>query len=207
MWHLPTLLDQVTDALRGRAEALRIEQAVRGIDHLDELALQELLGASLAQHHRVTREAYYPSSVGKRSRRARCDFVLTPRGRSLDTSDSRADLALEARCAPEDALWLELKVAHQLLPPGRRNPRYGTQWRSAIIADLRKMKLDPRIRHAALALVVFTDNSETLTEDVRRFEALLDDERPLFGFRCERSFAIEERIGHTVCGVVVWPLL
>lgn len=183
-----------------RAEdALRLEQAVHGLDARDEVALQALLGEGLAEHHRVTREAYYPSSGGKRSGRRRCDFVLTPKGQALEVDG-------EGECAPEDALWLELKVAHQLRPSGRSNGRYGQQWRRAIVADLQKLRADERVRHAALVLVVFNDTQATLDKDLHLFEVLLG-EAGLFGFKTVRSVAITERVGHTLCTVAGWPLL
>ena len=194
--HLPTVLDQVVSTLAARDAELRLEQAVRGIDHLTEVGLQALIGEGLAAHHRVTREAYYPSAVADKRGRARCDFVLTPQGQALHDD-----------CAPEEALWLELKVAHQLLPEGRRNPRYGQQWRASLLADLRKMKTDPLIRHAALALVVFNDSRTTLEKDAALFETILASEQLLCGFRSQRSFSIEDRIGHAVCGAMMWPLL
>jgi len=186
-----------------RAEAeLHLEQAVRGLDAQDEVALQTLLAGGLAAHHRVTREAYYPSSSGKRSARPRCDLVLTPRGLPLETADAGEG----PTCPPEDALWLELKVAHQLRPSGRSNARYGQQWRRALVADLRKLRADPRVRHAAIALVVFNDAQATLDKDLQLFELLLG-EAGLFGFRVVRSLAITERIGHSLCTVAAWPLL
>jgi hypothetical protein len=199
---LPLLVEQITDTLHARDQALRLEQSVRGIDHSSEVALQALISQGLAAHHRVTREAFYPSDAGKLSHRARCDLVLTPQGQAL--MDGTAS---SAACAPEDAQWLELKVAHQLLPEGRRNPRYAAQWRGALIRELHKLKRDPRIVHAALGFVIFTDSVDTLARDLVRFDTLLDEETLLSGFRSQRDFAIPDRIGHTRCAVVLWPLV
>jgi hypothetical protein len=188
--------------LASAEDALRLEQAVHGLDAGDEVELQALLAEGLSAHHRVTREAYYPSAIGKRSSRLRCDLVLTPRGQALLTDETTDG----ATCPPEEALWLELKVAHQLRPSMRSNARYGQQWRRAIVGDLQKLRTDPRVRHAALALVVFNDTQATLDKDLALFELLLG-EAGLFGFRTVRSISITERIGHTLCTVAGWPLL
>jgi len=198
------IVEELSSALEAAEAELRAEQAVHGLDARDEVELQALLADGLALHHRVTREAYYPSSSGKRSGRPRCDLVLTPRGRPLETDDPPRPG--ETTCPPEDALWLELKVAHQLRPSGRSNARYGQQWRRALVADLRKLRADPRVRHAAIALVVFNDTQATLDKDLALFELLLG-EAGLFGFRTVRTIAITERIGHALCTVAGWPLL
>jgi hypothetical protein len=186
MHDLVTIAEQLEAILIAREAELQLEQAVHGIDHGDELELQALLASGLAVNHRVTREAFYPSAVGKKSHRPRCDLVLGDVG--------------------ADALWLELKVAHQLRPSGRRNARYGHQWRRAIVKDLAKMRADPQILHAALGLVVFNDSLATLEKDLALFETLLG-EGGLFGFRVVRSVPITERIGHAYCSVALWPLL
>ncbi|MEO6951612.1 MAG: hypothetical protein ABI321_07355 [Polyangia bacterium] len=199
---LPILVEELESVLQNAEDELRLEQAVRGLDALQELAVQALLADGLARRHRVTREAYYPSVAGKRSHRARCDLVLTPTGRELETQEE----PLLRGCAPEDAFWLELKVAHQLRPSGLSHPRYGSQWRNAIVADARKLRCDPRIVHAALGLVVFTDGAATLDKDLGLFEALLG-EAGVFGFRSVRSIGITDRIGHSLCSVALWPVL
>jgi hypothetical protein len=197
---LVRVVEELAEILAKTEAELRLEQAVHGLDARAEVALQALLADGLATRHHVTREAYYPSSSGKRSSRPRCDLVLTPRGQAL-ACEERND-----GCAPEDALWLEVKVAHQLRPSGRSNARYGQQWRRAIVSDLTKMRADPRIAHAAIALVVFNDTRATLEKDLQLFESLLG-EAGLFGFQVARSVEITERIGHTLCSVAAWPLL
>jgi len=204
-FYLPHLVAELARILRTREDDLCLEQAVRGLDHADELAIQMLLGRGLTPSHGVTREAYYPSSIGKRSHRPRCDLVLTPDGQTLETEDP--PLLFEVACAPEDALWLEVKVAHQHREGGARNARYGQQWRASITADLRKMKLDPQIRHGALALVAFTADEGTFERDLLSFESLLMNAELLAGYVNKTSFPITERIGHTRCGIAVWPLV
>jgi hypothetical protein len=75
-----------------------------------------------------------------------------------------------------------------------------------LFGDLRKMHADARITHAALVLVAFTDSQATFDRDIELFERLLFDEGPRAGYRSARSFAIDDRIGHTRCSVAAWPL-
>jgi hypothetical protein len=88
-WSLSSILQVCTAALQQHEALLREEQAVRGIDALDEASVQQLLAIALReQGFGVFRETPYPqaalasramqsaSSRGK-SARERCDLVLT----------------------------------------------------------------------------------------------------------------------------------
>jgi hypothetical protein len=186
------LVEALAGAIAELEAALRLEQAVHGIDEWPETQLQGALAEALAREHEIEREVHYPSASGrKRSARARCDFVLRRRG---DDADPIAD-----------ALWLELKVARQRTTGGRVDPRYGEQWRRHLIADLKKLAGDPRIRDAAIALVAFTEDEAQLARDLDGFERLLIRRDVIAGFRQVRTLPIVERIGHRVCGVAVWP--
>ena len=196
-WHLPLLVERLAEVL----------EAQRGLDRDGEVALQALLADGLAAHHGTARERSYPSWTGKRSHRPRCDLVLTPRGARLaEEAPTLLDALGPPPCPPEEALWLELKVAHQLGEGGRHRARYAQQWRRSLFADVRKLRADPRVRHAALALIAFNDAQETFDRDVETFERLLFDEGLVTGYRSARSFAIDDRIGHTRCSVAAWPL-
>lgn len=189
-WDLHSLCEDLRDVLAAEEEALRLEQAVRGLDVRDERALQALLAAGLTGRYEVAREVHYPSArAPKLSHRARCDLVLTERD------------------PPRDALWLEVKVACQLREGGARHAGYGSQWRRAVVADLRKMAADPLIRHAALSVIVFNESEEVLQKDLELFEAVLVREEVLAGFRRVGSFPIVDRIGHRLCSIAVWPTL
>lgn len=201
-WHLPAVVDEVAAALADLEAGLLLEQAPHGLDEWNERTLQQALAASLRRAHEVALEAHYPSTLGrKRSHRPRCDLVLSPRGRPLHQGES---LPLALFPAAE-ALWLELKVAHQLRPGGARDGRYGEQWRRNLVADLRKMAAEPLIEHAVLLLVAFTEDEATLGRDLDTFEALLGTHDVLAGFRQVRVVPIQERIGHRVCGIALWP--
>ncbi len=186
------LVAALAGALAGFEAALRLEQAVHGLDEWPETRLQLALAEALAAEHSVTREVHYPSATArKRSARGRCDLVLCARDREP--------------ALPEHALWLELKVARQRTSGGRVDPRYGEQWRRHLIADLKKLAGDPGIRDAAIALVAFTEDEAQLARDLDGFERLMIRRDVIAGFRQVRTLPIVERIGHRVCGVAVWP--
>jgi hypothetical protein len=208
-WDFAVLADQLGRIVE-RAEAdLRLEQAVYGLDARTEVQIQQVLADGLAAHHEVAREVHYPSSFGKKlSHRQRCDLVLSPKGRPL-----RLDIAPPTLfdapnpCPPEEALWLEVKVAYQFREGGVRHGGYGAQWRGAVVEDLRKMGSEPLIHEAGLCLIVFTESQAILDKDVELFESVLAQKEVLAGFRRVRSVPITERIGHRVCTVAVWPTI
>lgn len=208
-WDFSELADRLRDGLQSAENALRLEQAVYGLDARDELSLQALLAQQLSSAYEVAREVHYPSTAGKRlTHRPRCDLVLSPRGRPLKLDHAPStlfdppDLA-----APEEALWLEVKIAYQFREGGRRHAGYSGQWRSAIVEDVRKMEADERIREAGLVLIVFNESQDVLSKDLELFEDVLAQKEVLAGFRQVRSVDIWDRIGHRLCTVAVWPTI
>lgn len=211
---LTEIADAVGAALVQAEQELALEQAVHGLDTLAELALHALLGERLGQHFTVTREVHYPSSSGsKRSHRQRCDLVLSPKGLPLllpsDPQPQRQLFAADPTPAwpLAKAFWLEVKVAYQLRPGGLRHRGYGAQFRRAVVADLRKMAAEPLIRHAGLLLIVFNEDAAIASKDLELFESLLIHKEALAGFRHERSLRIQDRIGHHLCTVALWPII
>jgi hypothetical protein len=209
IWDFATLADRL-GALVDQAEAdLRLEQAVYGLDARTELQLQQMLADGLAAHYEVAREVHYPSSVGKKlSHRQRCDLVLTRKGRPLKIDSAPVTLFDAPDLAgPEEALWLEVKIAYQFREGGLRHGGYGAQWRNAVVEDLRKMEADPLIHEAGLCLLVFNQSPEILAKDIELFESILAQKEVLAGFRKVRTTEILDRIGHRVCTVAVWPTI
>lgn len=204
--------DEVADAL-GRvlthAEAdLRLEQAVYGLDAMKEVALHQVLADGLAADGwcGVTREAHYPSDFGKkRTGRRRCDLVLTPPGRQLLVADETDLFTPPDSCRATEALWLEIKVAHQFTEGGRAHAGYGQQWRDATVKDLQKMEAEPLVREAGLLLIVFTVNEAVVAKDLELFEDVLARKEVLAGFRHVRGIDLLERNGHARCTVALWP--
>jgi hypothetical protein len=207
-WNLSLVADEIAAALE-RAEAeLRLAQAVAGLDDLDEIALQDIVAAGLSARHEVAREAHYPSTAGRKlTHRPRCDLVLSPKGRPLRPAHEPEGLFTAELCPPEEALWLEVKRARQFGEGGLPHAGYGWQWKTALVADLRKMDGEPLIRAAALAAIVFTASREILEKDLALFERVMASENVLAGPVQARTFAIVDRIGHAGCSVLLWPAL
>jgi len=108
---------------------------------------------------------------------------------------------------PQDALWLEMKIAYQFREGGLRHSGYGQQWRSAVVEDLRKMEAEELIRHAGLVLVVFNESQAVLEKDLELFENVLALKEVLAGFRKVKTVEILDRIGHRLCTIAVWPTI
>src|SRR5258706_10418853 len=209
LYDFSTLADHLGQIIRASEGDLRLEQAVYGLDARDEKQLQSLLADGLLPFYEVAREVHYPSSLGKKlTHRQRCDLVLTPKGRCLKLDREPPSLFDAADlCAPQDGLWLEVKIAYQFREGGLRHGGYGGQWRDAVVDDLRKMEADPLIHEAGLCLVVFNQSREILEKDVELFENILAQKEVLAGFRKVRSIEILDRIGHQVCTVALWPTI
>jgi hypothetical protein len=207
MWDFSTLADRFHDAIAAAEGELRLEQAVYGLDRLDERKLQGLLAERLVTSYEVAREVHYPSTRGKKlSHRARCDLVLSPKGLPLRLDSAPLTLFDPAAMSePAQALWLEVKVAYQFREGGVRHMGYGTQWRQKVVNDLRKMEPEPLIHDAGLVLVVFNESQAVLDKDLELFEDVLARKEVLAGFRHVRSVPILDRIGHNLCTVAVWP--
>ncbi len=81
MWRTDDLAQIAADALRERAEELRLEQAVRGLDALPEVGLHPILAGGFGRAGLgVFAEWPYPGEPERRARhsdRERCDLVLT----------------------------------------------------------------------------------------------------------------------------------
>lgn len=213
---LDILAKQIGAVLAAREAELRLEQAVYGMDSLDELRLQALIADGLKAHYDVSREVHYPSTFGKKlSNRKRCDIVLSPSGAPL-----RLDSTLvkgnpsqpslfepQVFTLPQEAFWLEVKSAYQFRAPDVRHSGYGQQWRSAVIADLKKMESEPLIHSAALLLIVFTESQELLEKDLQLLEDVLVLKEVLAGFRQVASVPIGDRLGHRLCTAALWPTI
>jgi hypothetical protein len=199
--------DHLGRAIDGAEAALRLEQAVYGLDAKDEKSIQSMLADAMQQHYDVAREVHYPSTIGRKlTHRQRCDLVLTAKGRPLKL-DFAPPTLFDApnQATANEALWLEVKIAYQFREGGVRHGGYGAQWRNAVVEDLKKMEADPLIKEAGLALVVFNESREILEKDLELFEDVLARKEVLAGFRQVRSTAILDRIGHQVCTVALWP--
>jgi hypothetical protein len=209
MWDFVDLADHLRDGIHTAEQALRLEQAVHGLDARDEIALQTLLADFLKQSYEVAREVHYPSTAGrKQTNRPRCDLVLTPLGYPLRLDTAPVTLFDSPNLVSADkALWLEVKIAYQFREGDQRHGGYGSQWRNAVVEDLRKMEADPLIYEAGLLLIVFNESQGILDKDLELFETVLAQKEVLAGFRHVRSVEILERIGHRLCTIALWPTI
>jgi len=217
-WNFADVADALGQCIASAENDLKLEQAVYGLDAMDELPIQSLLALRLKNHFEVAREVHYPSSLGRKlSHRPRCDIVLTPKDRPLIPSQpiepaipTLFDVVKEHEpdyCGFSEALWLEIKCAYQFREGGARHSGYGAQWRQNVVADLRKMEAEPMIREAGLVLVVFNESQRILDKDLELFEDVLARKEVLAGFRQVRSVPITDRIGHQLCTIALWPTL
>ena len=209
LWDLSTVADDIGATLAEAEAAVRLDQAVYGLDARDEKQLQATLAEGLSRRYAVAREVHYPSTVGRKlTHRPRCDLVLSPAGRPLRVDAGPPSLFDPPDgCPPGEGLWVEVKVAAQFREGGDRHGGYGSQWRQSVVADLRKMAADPLVREAALLLVVFNESPAVLEKDLALFEDLLVRKDVLAGFRQVRAVPIQDRIGHRLCTAAVWPTI
>ena len=208
LWDFVQIADVVGQVLRTAELALQAEQAVYGLDALDERAVQGLLAVGLADGYEVAREVHYPSTAGRKlTHRQRCDLVLSEKGRPLRLDAHPPTLFDPPDVAPpQQALWLEVKVAYQFREGGLRHAGYGQQWRTNVVDDVRKMQAEPKIASAGLLLVAFTESAAVLAKDLELFEDVLARKQVLAGFRQVRPVPIWERIGHRICAAALWPI-
>lgn len=170
-WSAYDIVEAVTSGLRRRAAALDQEQAVYGIDVLDELQLHPLIQQSLRDAgFGVWPEQPYPSDRKPHHRKPqsakRCDVVLTPDDRPLMDPDAETTL-FEPRDAVvmEAAFWLEIKTVAQFTTEGPF-ARYSAELLSPVSQDIKKLAGDPLIFHAGLLLVLFTETRAVAEHDL-----------------------------------------
>lgn len=209
MWRIAEIADAVEQGLRHRFAQLDLEQAVYGLDILDELAVHPLLEHSLAQagfgvHH----EQRYPADRGKRSASEgeRCDFVLTPDGRALKHPDAEHTLYDPPDAVHlADAFWLEVKVVSQFTAEGA-NPNYSSQFLSTVKQDVTKLSKDPHILHAGLLLILFVGDEQTSEHDLKIWEDRCVQRGLPIGAPARRCLPITNRHGHATCAIAVYPV-
>ncbi len=207
LWNFCEVADHLAAVVQSAEDAIRLEQAVYGLDSRDERQVHQLLVDGLSKNYSVVREVHYPSSAGKKlTHRQRCDLVLSPLHCPLKLDSKPPDLFDPPdQSSPDESLWLEVKVAYQFREGGLRHSGYGPQWRTAVVDDLKKMEAEPKIKEAGLLLIVFNESREILSKDLELFEDILAQKEVLAGFRQVRSIDIWDRIGHRLCSLALWP--
>ena len=208
-WSIRKITDALAAGLKAESRRLDAEQAVHGIDSLDELTLHPILAAGLnAAGFGVHREQRYPSDRGHRraSEGERCDLVLTPDARPLDAPDRpRTLFDPPDAVALADAFWLEVKVVAQFTAAGP-NRRYSAQLLGDVRHDVTKLAKDSGIRHAGLAIVLFTQDAAVADHDLevwqqRSIELALPVRPP-----SRARVALADRLGNEHCTVAAFPV-
>lgn len=210
LWDVCEILDAVTGGLIRAIRAYEQEQAVYGIDALDELRLHPLIRRSLCEGgFGVWPEQRYPSERGPRRSKSegkRCDLVLTPDGLPLIDPDAEATLfAPEAAVPLEAAYWLEVKTVSQFTVEGPF-ARYSAELLSPVSRDIRKLAQDRLIFHAGLLLVLFTADRTVAEHDLRAWEARCLEKGYPVAPPLVRHIPITDRLGNTHLAAAVFPV-
>ncbi len=225
-WTDHELAAALAAGLRLREAELRDEQAVHGLDALSERELHPVLARGLsAAGLRVFPETPYPGQpevLPRESERERCDLVLAPGGtraivdsirrrKELDRASGTlfAPVAQQITApepgalSPEEAFWLEVKTHGQFTyTDGFAGPNrtYASQF-GVCLTDIRKLARAPGIAHAALAIVLFTDERRTAEHDLAAcVHRCLDKDLPVRDL-IQEHVPIVDRIGNRNCTV------
>lgn len=210
VWVWEDLADALAEGLRTASADVELEQAVRGLDALVELELHPVLHAALrARGYGVTPEVRFPREQQKRRRSegSRCDMVLTPGG--LPLADATAQLGLFAprdAVALVDAAWLEVKVVAQHHEEGPHRA-YAYALQHPVWRDIDKLAGDPEIRHAAVLLVLFTEDPAVADHDLGVWASRASMRGLDILPRVQRSLLIGDRLGNRACTIALFPLV
>jgi hypothetical protein len=210
---MPIRCADIADAVeRGLCAALAEldrEQAVYGIDTLDEIALHPLLEQSLREaDFGVFREQRYPADRGKRriSEGERCDFVLTPNRRELAREYAHGTLFDAADSVSlDEGFWLEVKVVAQFTVEGP-NHNWSSQLLSTVRQDITKLSKDPVILHAGLLIILFVRDESVAEHDLRIWQDRCLERGLPIGAPARRTITIADRIGNAICALALYPV-
>jgi len=208
-WSTSQIADAVEAGLRCCAQDADLEQAVYGIDALDELGLHPLIHDALRGHgYGVWPEQRYPDDRHrvKRSEGLRCDIVLTDAGLPLRDPLIKGTLFDDQPASdPDAAYWLEVKTVAQFEVSGPF-PRYSAELLSPVIKDIKKIWSDGTIRHGGLLLVLFTQTQEIAEHDLAAWHTRCLDRGLPVGPLAVRGFSINDRIGNAWCAMAVFGI-
>lgn len=202
-WHPADFADAIANGMAAQESALETEQAVTGLDALDEVALHPVIAKALADAgYGVHREQRYISHRSKRKGSAgrRCDLVITPEGRALQDPEASSTLFEDPHATPlHEAFWLEVKTVAQFTPAGP-NRAWASELLSTVSQDVAKLAQDQHIYHAGLLIVLWTADLETAQHDLRVWEDRCLKRSLPIGMPAQRQVPIQDRLGNA-CGV------
>lgn len=225
MWQAEHLVALAAEVLQRHAEALDLEQAVRGLDALAESDVHRILTAGFQREGLgVHNEWPYPGGSRRARARERCDLVLTAGpGRLADpVAERRARQAAagtlfaetlaqppEGTYGPEEAFWMEVKVIGQFCVSAgvaSANRTYAAELLSGPLADIRKLAADPGIRHAGLLLVHYAAERDIADHDLAALVRRCTERGVPAGCPALSRFPIADRIGNTLATAVLIPV-
>lgn len=230
VWSIDELADAAAAGITDADLALREENAVRGLDHLDEIDLHTVIESGfLHADLGVLREHPFPSPTKRRpkaSERERCDLVLLPEpdlrladpeSRLAEQEDAEATLfaaaaerlVTPADLEPTEAFWIEIKTTGQFVARDdvpQPNRRYTTELIRAPAADIRKLAREPMAVHAAVLVILFAADEATARHDLGvAVHRWLDDGLPIRS-PAIRAVPIDDRIGNSVAAACLVPI-
>jgi hypothetical protein len=216
-----TVADAAVAAVCADADSRDLAQEVRGVDSLNERALQVLLETAFtAAGLFPLREIRLPKRADEpiRSAGSRCDFVLRP----IDAPLGHDPEALAAAEEPpslfddpdappppspldsEEVFWLELKTGSACRDAGDTGDLASLPKRVKI--DLARLAHDEAIHHAAVLVIVFGVDESTLVASA----IALDDHAAAEGLPTQgvviRTAPISDRHGNDTALIAVYPV-
>jgi hypothetical protein len=225
LWEEHSLLDAIAAEFEEREASLIAENAIKGLDSLDELSIHPIVAGAISKLGLgVFREFPFPGSMGKRRKkmeRTRCDFVLTrdaslppgdPIARDIRAEAKAATLFAESPALPEkttpidECLFLECKVVGQYVyvdgVPGP-NRTYASSLIRAVAGDLKKLGEDEKITFGSVLLIHFTADESVAKHDftVALHRAL--DRKVSFRSPLVRHIRVPDRIGNACCTIAL----
>lgn len=195
-WDFFDLANQLGEVLQKAEDALRLEQAVYGLDSLDEVRLHQLIVRGMSRWWTVQRDVALPTKR-KTAKGPRCELVFTPLGRHLKMTEEWelfSDVSGADSVGVEAALWMAVRVVRQ----------FGDRGATGVDA-VKKLAAEPRLKEAGVAAVVFSEGEEELVRELDGIEAeMAAKDIALIEGRHVRSVNITERLGHRLASVALW---
>ncbi len=209
-WDLEEICDAAAKAMRAESKRLDAEQSPYGLDAPHELPLQDVIRRGMrAAGYGVLAEQRYPAARNRRRRSEgdRCDIVL------LRDADATLDDPLEDESLfggggvdPSEALWLEVKTAHQFaLIDGvaEANRSYSAELLTAATKDVRKLAVAEGLQSTALLLALFSACAESAEHDLDVWANRCLVKGHSIATPIRRGFPIADRLGNERCTIAL----
>ncbi len=207
VWSGADIADAMAQGLGALESDLAREQAVQGIDSLDEVDLHPHLARVLSDHGLgVHREVRYPGARSRRNRAEgrRCDLVLTPDHLPLREPDVAETLFDDPMAVPlDEAYWLEVKTLSQFGETGA-NAAWSSELLSTISRDVSKLAGDEGIRHGGLLIVLFAASDEVVEHDLGIWQDRCLERGLPISAPWRRRVPLLDRLGNTVCSLSLY---